>query len=66
MFNQKVYVYFTSVNMQVEVDTLRPLAQPQGELHLNFKQHPELSENRTVWKSDNQRFKEATLPLTGT
>ena len=25
------------------------------------KYHPELLENRAVWKSDNQRFKEATF-----
>ena len=28
---------------------------------LQNKYHPELSENRAVWKADNQGFKEATF-----
>ena len=48
--------------MEAYVDTLRLLAQPtEGQQQFNNKNQPELTENRTVWKSDNQGDKEETL-----
>ena len=44
---------------------LHLLVLPQRELQLNLKKHPELSENLTIWKSDNQGFKEATFVQMG-
>ena len=48
--------------MEASVDTLCLLAQPkEGQQQLKNKKQPELTENRTVWKSDNQRVKEETF-----
>ena len=42
------------------------LTQPkEGQQQLKNKKQPELTENRTVWKSDNQRDKEETFIQTG-
>ena len=51
--------------MEAQVNMLHLLAQSQKELELDVKQHPEPSENWTVWKSDKQGFKEATFIQTG-
>ena len=40
--------------MEAWVDTLRLLTQPKGQQQFNNKKQPELTENRTAWKSDNQ------------
>ena len=46
----------------MEVDTLRLLAQPkEGQQQFKNKKQPELAENRTVWKSDNEGDKEETF-----
>ena len=37
-----------------------PVTQSVSSRYL-YKYHPELSENRAVWKADNQGFKEATF-----
>ena len=48
--------------MEAQVDTLCLLAQPkEGHNKFKNKKHPELTENQTVWKSDNQGFKEETF-----
>ena len=48
--------------MEAWVDTLRLLAQPkEGQQQFKNKKQPELAENRTVWKSDNQGDKEETF-----
>ena len=49
--------------MEAYVDTLCLLAQPKGKQQLKTKnkKQPELTENRTVWKSDNQGDKEETF-----
>ena len=50
----------------MEVDTLRLLAQPkEGQQQFKNKKQPELTENQTVLKSDNQGFKEDTFIQTG-
>ena len=55
-----------SAKMEVYVDTLRLLAQPkEGQQQFKKKKQPELIENRTVWKSDNQGDKEETFIQTG-
>ena len=42
------------------------LAQPkEGQQQFKNKKQPELTENRTAWKSDNQGEKEETLTQTG-
>ena len=42
------------------------LAQPkERNNHLKAKKQPELPENQTVWKSDNQGIKEETFIQTG-
>ena len=52
--------------MAAWVDTLRLLAQPkEGQQQFKNKKQPELTENRTVWKSDNQGDKEETFIQTG-
>ena len=53
--------------MEAYVDTLCLLAQPKGKQQLKTKnkKQPELTENRTVWKSDNQGDKEETFIQTG-
>ena len=55
---------FVRTKMAVEVDTLCLLAQPREGQFKNKKQ-PELTENRTVWKSYNQADKEETFIQTG-
>ena len=49
--------------MEAKVNTSCLLVQLWQKLQLDSqnKFHPELSENRTVWKSNNQGFKEATF-----
>ena len=49
--------------MEGLIDTLHLLAQPQegSTTKSQNKQHPELLENQTVWKSNNQAYKEATF-----
>ena len=48
--------------MEVQVDTLCLLTQPkEGQQQFKNKKQPELTENRTVWKSDNQGDKEETF-----
>ena len=39
--------------MEAQVDTLRLLTQPKGQQQFNNKKQPELTENRTAWKTDN-------------
>ena len=52
--------------MESYVDTLCLLAQPkEGQQQFKNKKQPELTENRTVWKSNNQVDKEETLIQTG-
>ena len=51
--------------MEAYVDTLRLLAQPKEGQQFKNKKQPELTENRTVRKSDNQGDKEETLTQTG-
>ena len=52
--------------MEAKVDRLCLLAQPkEGQQQFTNKKQPELTENRTVWKSDNQGVKEETLTQTG-
>ena len=52
--------------MEVYVDTLCLLAHPkEGQQQFKNKKQPELTENRTVWKPDNQGDKEETLTQTG-
>ena len=51
--------------MEAQVGTLHLLAQPrEGQQQFENKKQPELTENRTVWKSDKQGDKE-TLIQTG-
>ena len=47
------------------VDTLCLLVQPKDNDKFKNKKQPELTENRTVWKSDNQGDKEETFIQTG-
>ena len=47
--------------MEAYVDTLCLLAQPKGQQQFKNKKQPELPENQTVWKSDNQEDKEETV-----
>ena len=48
--------------MEVKVDTLCILAQPkERQQQFKNKKQPQLTEDRTVWKSDNQGDKEETL-----
>ena len=52
--------------MEAYVDTQCFLAQPkEGQQQFQNKKQPELTENRTVWKSDNQGDKEETFIQTG-
>ena len=52
--------------MEASVDTLCLLAQPkEGQQQLKNKNQPELTENQTVWKSDNQGDKEEIFIQTG-
>ena len=51
--------------MEAYVDTLCLLAQPKGQQQFKNKKQPELPENQTVWKSDNQEDKEETFIQTG-
>ena len=47
--------YRLLAKMEAQVDTLCLLAQPkEGQQQFKNKNQPELTENRTVWKSDNQ------------
>ena len=39
--------------------------QKEGQQQFKNKKHPELTENRTVWKSDNQGDKKETFIQTG-
>ena len=52
--------------MEAYVDTLCLLTQPkEGQQQFKNKKQPELTENRTVWKSNNQGDKEETFIQTG-
>ena len=52
--------------MEAWVDTLCLFAQPkEGQKQFKNKKQPELTENQTVWKSDNQGDKEETFTKTG-
>ena len=52
--------------MEVQVDTLCLLAQPkEGQQQFKNRKQPELTENQTVWKSNNQGVKEETFIQTG-
>ena len=52
--------------MEAYVDTLCLLAQPKEEQQqFKNKKQLELTENRTVWKSNNKGDKEKTLTQTG-
>ena len=53
------------VKMEVQVDTLCLLAQPKGQQQFKKKKQPELTENRSTQKSDNQGDKEETFIQTG-
>ena len=50
---------------EVYVDTLCLLTQPKEGQQFKKKKQPELTENLTVWKSDNQAVKEETFIRTG-
>ena len=52
-------------NLEAQVDTLCLFAQPKEGQQFKNKKQPELTENRTVWKSDNQGDKEETFIQTG-
>ena len=55
-----------SAKMEAYIDTLSLLTQPkEGQQQFKNKKQPELTENRTVWKSDHQGDKEETLTQTG-
>ena len=55
-----------SAKMEAYIDTLCLLTQPkEGQQQFKNKKQPELTENRTAWKSDNQGDKEETLIQTG-
>ena len=47
--------------MEAYVDTLCLLSQPKEGQQFKNKKQPEMTENRTVWKSDNQGDKEDTF-----
>ena len=48
--------------MEAQVDTSRLLTQPkEGQQQFKNKKQSELTENQTVWKSNNQRDKEETF-----
>ena len=48
--------------MEARVDTLCLLAQPkEGQRQFKNKKQPQVTENGTVWKSDNQGDKEETF-----
>ena len=47
------------------MDTLHLIAQPKEEQEFENKKQAELTENRIVWKSDNQGDKEETFIQTG-
>ena len=51
--------------MEAQVDTLCLLTQPKEGQQFKNKKQPELTENRTEWKSDNQGDREKTLIQTG-
>ena len=52
--------------MEAQVDTLCLLTQPkEGQQQFKNKNQPELTENRTVWKSDDQGDKEEAFIQTG-
>ena len=52
--------------MEAYVDTSCLLPQPkEGQHQFKNKKPPELTENRIVWKSDNQGDKEETIIQTG-
>ena len=54
------------VNKEAYVDTLCLLTQPkEGQQQFKNKKQPELTENQTVWKSNNQEVKEETYIQTG-
>ena len=47
--------------MEAQIDTLGLLAQPKMDNKFKNKKQPELPENQTVWKSNNQGVKEETF-----
>ena len=51
--------------MEAQVETLCLLAQPKEGQQFKNKKQPALTENQTVWKSDNQGVKEETFIQTG-
>ena len=57
-FSNKTFCVELLAKMQAEVDTLRLLAQPkEGQQQFKNKKQPELTENRTAWKSDTKEIK---------
>ena len=60
-YYQKLY-FALLAKMDAQVDMLSLLAQPkEGQQQFKNKKQPELTENLTVWKSDNQGDKEETF-----
>ena len=58
--------YRLLAKMEAQVDTLCFLAQPkEGQQQFKNKKQLELTENRTVWKSNNEGVKEETFIQTG-
>ena len=51
--------------MEAQVDTLCLIPQPKGQQEFKNKKQPKLTENGTVWKSNNQEDKEETVIQTG-
>ena len=51
--------------MEAGVDSLCLLAQPREGQQFKNKKQPELTQNQTVWKSDNQGDKDETFIQTG-
>ena len=62
----KGYILWLRDKMEVQVDTLCLLAQAkEGQQQFKNKKQPELTENRTAWKSDDQGDTEETFIRTG-
>ena len=58
--------YRLLAKMEAQVDTRCFLAQPkEGQQQFKNKKQLELTENRTVWKSNNEGVKEETFIQTG-
>ena len=62
----KKMIYELPAKMEAFVDILCLLAQPKdGQQQFKNKKQPELTENRNVWESNDQRDKEETFIQTG-